>query len=121
MKEYIRTTHNFNNDTRKWEYRGDRGCEKFETWKNIDICDDSRTTQWSFGVHALKSDTWMSIGWIIDETISMFKGDAAGNIKDVELFIKNNPNYREIIQKDVEDELKFLVEIDQVRETELII
>ena len=30
-------------------------------------------------------------------------------------FIKTNPNYREIIQKEVEEELKYLIELDMVR------
>lgn len=29
-KEYIRTTHNFNNETHTWIYRGDRGQERCE-------------------------------------------------------------------------------------------
>jgi len=28
MKEYIRTTHDFDNNTREWVYRGDPGQEK---------------------------------------------------------------------------------------------
>ena len=32
MKEYIRTTHNFDNKTREWEFRGDKGQDKFGIW-----------------------------------------------------------------------------------------
>lgn len=42
MKYYIRTTHNFNNETREWEYRN------LPEWENIRIAI----------VHAIDRDIW---------------------------------------------------------------
>lgn len=124
-KEYIRATHNFDNKTREWTYRGDRGEEKFEEWHTPEVlegtCFKDKDTKWSLGVHALKRDQWMGIDWIIMETIDAFRGDAGDNYREFEQFMKNNPNYKEIIQQHIENELKFLIELDmvQVREREL--
>lgn len=117
MKEYIRTTHNFNNETREWEYRGDREGEKFIEWNDSTVRDklSFRQTKWSFGVHALKSDMWMSINWVVDETIEEYKGHASDRTEEFLEFIKTDTNYREIIQKDVEKELEYLIELDMVR------
>ena len=112
MKEYIRTTHNFSNETRKWVYRGDRGQEKHEAWDKVDCID---VPKYSFGVHALKDAYWMSFDWIVSETIKMFIDNAAGNCHEFGEWFKTTPNAREIIAKDVQKELEMLVELDMVR------
>lgn len=119
-KEYIRATHNFDNVTREWTYRGDRGQEKFEEWCNAEM-DGLVETTWSLGVHALARDRWMDMKWIVWETIQEFKGDAGGNCREFKQFLKDNPNHEEIIQQHIENDFKFLVELDmvQMREREL--
>lgn len=83
MKEYIRTTHNFNNTTRTWEYRGNKGEDKYEVWnlpetrEKIDkILFKPLTTprNWSIGVHALRLDRWMDMKWILWETTNLLRG-----------------------------------------------
>jgi hypothetical protein len=119
MKEYIRTTHNFDNNTRRWVYRGERGMDKYELWNSPEIRDKCtwRDTYpfYSLGVHALKDYQWMGIEWIVDETIKEYKGDAAGNKTEFEKFINETLNYREIIKRDILEELDFLISIDMVR------
>jgi hypothetical protein len=123
-KEYIRATHNFDNKTREWTYRGDRGQEKFEEWNNPGTRDKTvfkeEDTRWSLGVHALRHDQWMGMDWILWETKNAFKGDAGGNYREFEQFLKDNPDHDQIIQQHIENELKFLIELDmvQVRERE---
>jgi hypothetical protein len=118
-KEYIRTTHNFDNETREWIGRDGRGQDKHKEWNDLDVIDSIPRSKWSFGVHALSRDHWMGIEWIIDETIKMFKGHASDYTKEFEEFIKNTPNYRDIIKKDIEEELVYLVKIDMVRVKEI--
>ena len=120
MKEYIRATHNFDNNTREWTYRGERGGEKFEQWNNPKLQDSLifrpiTPRRWSFGVHALKRDQWMGTNWIIDETINMYTAHASDATEEFLEFIKNNPNHREIIQQHIEEEFKLLIELDMVR------
>jgi hypothetical protein len=120
MKEYIRTTHNFDNETREWNYRGDRSEDKFKQWNDPEVRDklDFRPIhprQWSFGVHALRRDQWMGMNWIVDGTIGMYEGHASDATKEFLEFVKNNPNHREIIQQHIEEEFKLLVELDMVR------
>jgi len=118
-KEYIRATHNFDNKTREWTYRGDRGQEKFEEWHKAEaeglniIPIEPRT--WSIGVHALKRDQWMDIKWIVWETIREFKGDAGGNCEEFEQFMDDNPDHEEIIQQHIENDFKRLIELDMIR------
>jgi hypothetical protein len=57
----------------------------------------------------------MGIEWIVDETIKEYKGDAAGNKTEFEKFINETLNYREIIKRDILEELDFLISIDMVR------
>ncbi len=53
MKQWIRTTHNFNNETREWEYRDDLGHYDCSKTKSI------------LGVHALHSAYWMILSHIV--------------------------------------------------------
>src|ERR1035437_4119504 len=121
-KEYIRATHNFDNSSREWTYRGDRGQEKFEEWRNaeMDGLNSKIESTWSLGVHALERDQWMDMQWIVHETIRGFRGDAGDNYREFEQFLKDNPNYKEIIQQHIENDFKLLVKLDmvQVRERE---
>jgi len=56
MKYWTRTTHNFNNETREWEYR--KELDKFEN-KNI--------FNSLLGVHALDSGRWKTLEEIYHE------------------------------------------------------
>lgn len=119
-KEYIRTTENFSNETREWTFRGDRGQEKFEEWNEPglqwSLCTRPvEPKKWSLGVHALSRDHWMDMSWIIAKTCKMFYGDAAGNLREFEYWVKSTPNWREIMQKDIEEELEDLIKLDMVR------
>lgn len=124
MKEYIRSTHNFDNNTREWEYRGDKGQDKYGEigWSfggnggnEYDERHRKLGSIWSFGVHALERDSWRYMRTIIDNTINMYKGHASDSTKEFEEFIKNNPNHRELIKKDILKELEILIELDMVR------
>jgi hypothetical protein len=119
MKEYIRATHNFDNITREWTYRGDRGQEKFDEWSNPETRGKTvfkeEDTKWSLGVHALRRDEWMSMDWIIWETIRAFKGDAGGNYREFEKFLADNPDHQKIIQQHIENEFKILIPLDMVQ------
>lgn len=110
MKEYIRTTHNFNNDTREWEYRK----ENDKKWESPELI-YRKTPKWSFGVHALMDDKWMNMRWIIDETIKLHQDCAGVNTEKFDKFIQNTPNYRKIIKQCIEKELKILIKLDMVR------
>ena len=118
-KQYIRATHNFDNTTREWTYRGDRGQEKFEEWRNAETCDKTpfteEDTRWSLGVHVLKHDYWMDMKWIVWETIQTVKCDVGGNYREFEKFLIDTPNYDEIIRQHIENDFKILVPIDMVR------
>jgi hypothetical protein len=123
-KEYIRATHNFDNNTREWTYRGDRGEEKFEQWRDPALHEaltirPISPKQWSLGVHALKRDMWMSMDWIVNETIGMYKGGADDNPQGFEQFLKDHPtDHRDIIEQHILEEFKLLIELDMVRERE---
>ena len=54
MKYYTRTTHDFNNKTREWEFRWELYGVKFHE----NSC---------LGVHALESGRWMNLAEIIAE------------------------------------------------------
>lgn len=119
--EYIRSTHRFDNETREWIYRGDRGEDKHEEWNTTEVRERTAFRKhpfYSFGVHALKSDQWMDIDWIINETIQMYNGDAAGNMSEFKRFIENTPSYKDIIKGDVLEELEYLISIGMVMEKE---
>lgn len=119
MKEYVRTTHNFSNETREWTYRGAMGQEKHEEWLKAEQdgfnFKSIKLEKWSLGLHILKLDMWMSMDWIVWETIEAYKGDAGGNCQEFEQFLKDNPNHKQIIQQQTEHELEALIKLDMVR------
>ena len=123
MKQYIRTTHNFNNETREWDFRGDRGGDKQEdpNWRfggKDKPYKESDKYNWSMGPHTLKNDRWNYMRSIIDETINCYKNDAAdgqGSSENFKKFCEENPNYREIIKQDILREFEYLISIDMVR------
>ena len=112
MKEYIRTTHNFNNSSREWEYRRDKGGDKYNDsdWMFPVI----PPIKWSLGVHALRSDRYSYLRTIIDETILYFSND--GQFK--EKFLKTE-NIRDAVRKDILKELEILIKLDMVRAKEV--
>jgi|SRR5579862_454639 len=114
-KEYIRTTHNFNNETREWIFRGDRGQDKYGAWdyERLRILGPI----WSFGVHALKRDGWRRMDWIVEETIKMYLGGAAcpSIEKKFKEFINSTPDYKAIIEQHILKEFEILIKEDQVR------
>jgi len=116
MKEYTRSTHTFNNETREWKYRGDIDEDKHDMWS---VTTNERIKKlghlWSFGVHALERDSWRYMRSIIDNTISMYLGHASDDTEEFEKFVKNTPNHREIIKNDILKELEILIELDMVR------
>ena len=122
--EYIRTTHRFDNLTREWIYRGDIGEDKFEEWNTteVNVTTTFRLKEkcpfYSFGAHALRRDRWMDIELIIDQTINMYRGDAAGNTREFKKWTESTPNHRDIIKKDVLEELEYLVSIGMVMKKE---
>lgn len=128
MKEYIRTTHNFNNETREWEFRGDKGNDKHGIWdyKNNDeklkLLRKETGHLYSMGVHALERNYWMTIDQIVTETIKMYRGGAVDWSIEKEFikFVAENENYKEIIKSDILKELEYLIELDEVRVREKI-
>lgn len=56
MKYWTRTTHNFNNETREWEFKNELA----------DIKIDEHTP---LGIHALDSGRWMSFREILDANL----------------------------------------------------
>jgi len=122
-KEYIRSTHYFDNKTRTWIYRGDRGQDRPD-WNDPELITKVCTRpcepkNHSMGVHALRDHMWMDIKWIVSETLKMYYGGADGEPTKFKEWYKNTPNARELIQKDIEEELEMLIKLDmvQVRET----
>lgn len=115
MKEYIRTTHNFDNNSRTWIYRGSQGEDKHEQWSSHEVCNRNTPFYYSLGVHTLNSGWWMSLDWIVSETITAFDQGASDGTEEFKEFVKTNPDYRKIIEKDVIGELEYLVSIDMVR------
>lgn len=68
MKYWTRTTHNFNNETREWEYV-DRPYNR---------ANFSRNAKSTLGIHALISGRWQSLYEIVDENrqyYEQFKDD----------------------------------------------
>lgn len=123
MKEYIRTTHNFNNETREWEFRGDKGNDKHGIWsfsisdEQIKRLEKENGHLYSMGVHALSRDYWMSIESIVNDTIKMYlTGAVDWSIQEeFELFMSKNLNYKEIVKSDILKELDILISLDEVR------
>lgn len=118
MKEYIRSTHNFDNNTREWEYRGDRGQDKYgvDGWAfGGDPRDKSLEGLWTFGVHALERDGWRYMRTIIDNTIGMYNAHASDRTEEFKKFVKDNPNHRDIIKQHILKELEDLIAKDMVR------
>ena len=60
IKEYIRSTHIFDNDTREWIGRDEQGQDKWKEWNTREVAQMCSSpifpTKWSFGVHALHRD-----------------------------------------------------------------
>jgi hypothetical protein len=116
-KEYIRSTHKFDNETREWIYRGDRGEDKYEEWNAVDVNHRVITKNInSFGVHALKRDQWMDMEWIIDETIRMYIGGASDRTREFRELMDDTPEkeFRDILRKDILEELEYLISIGMV-------
>lgn len=116
MKEYIDVRSNFNNITREWEHRDEKGHDKYNIWTSIfwkDLGDeiDKISCRWSLGVHALNRNWYMTIDSIIEETIGAFRGGAVDNsiLCDFEKFVKKTPNFRIKIGEDIQRELDILV------------
>jgi hypothetical protein len=64
MKYWTRTTHNFNNETREWEFKGDYG----------DATQQAHFTGKStLGIHALISGRWQSLHEITSENQEYYK------------------------------------------------
>lgn len=119
MKEYTRTTHNFNNETRMWEYRGDRGGDKFDQWNSEEVRSKLQKLhsecKWSFGVHGLESGWWMSLSWIVESTIKDLENNATDYTDKFLELKKNDPNYKEIVALHIIREFEYLIELDMVR------
>lgn len=56
MKYWTRTTHNFNNETREWEYK-----------EELELVDLHADTNSALGVHALDSGRWSNLDEIYNE------------------------------------------------------
>lgn len=109
MKEYIRTTHNFNNKTREWEYRGDKDGDEHGQWcKDVSFPD----TKWILNLHFLSKYHWTYLRTIIDNAISYYE-----NVKFVEFeaLKKENPNYRRMLKNEILKQLEVLINLDMVR------
>lgn len=109
MNEYIRTTSNFNNETREWYVPSHKDMNH---WNEL----DKKTKElghplWSFGVHALENGSWRYMRSIIDNTIDLYTNGGADHLikKEFEEFVKNTPNYREIIKRDILKEFEILI------------
>ena len=113
MKEYIRTTHDFNNETREWDFR-------FSSEHDQKRSDELRTLEgssWSMGVHAMEQDQWRYLRSIIDTTIDMWErgaGDYTGEL-EIKKLKENNPNYREIIKQDILKEFEILEKYGEIK------
>lgn len=108
---FIRTTHNFDNKTREWIYRGDKGQDMEKKWQNNDNFANDEL-YWCLGVHVLEQNRWMTFKEVVDETILGFEKGAAGHEGEDSLarLKKDRPlNWREYFEMDVEEDLRFLV------------
>ncbi len=90
MKYWTRTTHNFNNETREWEF-----CEEFSNSKI-----EEKTP---LGIHALDSGRWSSLNEIIGENIE---------------YCKYWPDNKEPTKEDVLSDLEQLEKLGLVRSRE---
>ena len=107
MKEYIRTTSDFNNETREWDDRF-----SYEYYRKMDeeLEKLEGDYSWSMGVHALHRDRWIYLRSIIDNTLDMWErgaGDYTGEL-EIKKLKENNPNYREIIKQHILKEFELL-------------
>ena len=107
MKEYIRTTSDFNNETREWDDRF-----SYEYYRKMDeeLEKLEGDYSWSMGVHALHRDRWIYLRSIIDNTLDMWErgaGDYTGEL-EIKKLKENNPNYRAIIKQHILKEFELL-------------
>jgi len=119
IKEYIRSTHIFDNEKREWIRR------EVIAWNRVDGRLDTGPIyprRWSLGVHALENDQWDYLHTIINRTIDMYKNYASDSTEEFLEFIKTTPDYRKIIKQHIMKELESLILFDvvQVREKEAI-
>ncbi len=98
MKDYyIRTTHNFNNETREWDYRD------LPEWKEkSNIIQE--TIQLTLGVHGVERDIWEPLFRIVQNNKDYIMQESNGAWICPE-------NFDEL----VEQELKRLVKLDMVK------
>lgn len=88
MKYYTRTTHNFNNETREWEYRNIWG-------------DNISSSGETLGEHACSCNSWEPL-WRIVEENRKYREDFNENIPD---------NLEQLVEKELDE----LVKLDIVR------
>jgi hypothetical protein len=106
MKYYARTTHNFNNEARRWEPR------------DLKDLPETNTPYWSLGVHALEPDRWMHLSEIVTATVEAFEYGAAGPEGEEaisQLKAAYPATYRETLKCDILEDLELLIEADYVR------
>lgn len=108
VKQYIRTTHNFDNETREWKYRPE-------------VCDFLAYTPqihpfWSLGVHALELDSWQFLRQIVDFTVDYFLKEDMAKFKE---FMDHDSQYRQVVKEDILQELRYLIQKDMVRVREV--
>lgn len=117
VKEYTRSTHYFNNSTREWVYRGDRGEEKWKEWNengiSLKLCEDP--PKWSLGVHGFTRDHgWVYLKNVIDNNINYYSHD-----EQFDEEFKLIPNQREVVKKAILEEFETLIKLDMVRVREI--
>jgi uncharacterized protein YqgQ len=90
MKYYIRTTHNFNNETRLWEYR-----KELDNFPQIE-----RKTL--LQAHALERDSWTTAQQILNENIIYFDN------------FKNEEHYQESQRPTLSDVEFDLIQMEKI-------
>ena len=92
---YCRTTHNFNNDTREWEYRD------LESWNSYVGC-----TDYSLGIHGFPP-SWEPDWRIISDILNQIKNEIeeGGDVvpKNLEMLVSEqfSKDVRQFLEKDM--------------------
>ena len=85
MRYWARTTHNFNNETREWEFREELRKDYIQY---SSMCHDPFRTP--LGIHALDSGHWHSLHEIIWRNIEYQKQYYKQNQEKFKEYYKNN-------------------------------
>ena len=99
IKEYTRTTHNFNNETREWEYN--HKLDEFNNLKPRYAC--------LLGVHCLESGRWSNIDSAVRVTLEYLRQE------EPNLDLLKNEDIEKILKKFIEEDFDDLEKLGLVK------